>query len=110
MTDAIPDPRSYYNKGQVYWDAKNWVMAIGELIKAIQADPNLTDAYWDRAYSYSKLDQLEDSLDDYTKAIQLDPDLAWASNNRGLTFRNLGQTANADADDSKACSLDSQYC
>jgi len=110
MTDAIPDPRSYYNKGQVYWDAKNWVMAIGELIKAIQADPNLTDAYWDRAYSYSKLDQLEDSLDDYTKAIPLDTALAWASNNRGFTFRNLGQTANADADDAKACSLDSQYC
>ena len=110
MTDAIPDPRSYYNKGQVYWDAKNWVMAIGELIKAIQADPNLTDAYWDRAYSYSKLDQLEDSLDDYTKVIQLHPDVALAYYQRGIAYEQLGVFSLSNADKAKACSLDSQYC
>ena len=102
MTDAIPDPRSYYNKGQVYWDAKNWVMAIGELIKAIQADPNLTDAYWDRAYSYSKLDQLEDSLDDYTKVIQLHPDDALAYYQRGIAYEQLGVFSLSNADKAKA--------
>jgi tetratricopeptide (TPR) repeat protein len=61
-------------------------MAVGEYTRAIGVNPNYTDAYFKRGYSYEKLDQDQNAISDYNKAIQLDPDYALAYNNRGSAY------------------------
>jgi hypothetical protein len=107
---STPNASSYYNKGEEYWAAENWVMAIGEYTKAIQVNPDLEDAYYYRAISYEMLDQYQNAFNDYNKAVLLDPDDAYNYNGRGNAYSNLGQTANANANKTRACSLDSQWC
>jgi hypothetical protein len=44
-------------------------MAVGEYTRAIGVNPNYTDAYFKRGYSYEKLDQDQNAISDYDKAI-----------------------------------------
>ena len=85
-------------------------MAISEFTKAIGVNPNYTNAYWMRGYSYEKLGQEQNVITDYTKAIQLDPDYADAYNNRGFmqywvlqhqeAINDLNEAIRIDPDDS----------
>jgi Flp pilus assembly protein TadD len=103
---ATPDAISYFNKGENYRHAENWVMAIGEYTRAIGVNPNYTVAYFYRGYSYDELGQYQNAISDYTKAIQLDPDDASAYNNRGYSYDELGQYQTAINDYTKAIQLD----
>ena len=111
---AAPWHGVYYNQGNKYKDAENWVMAIGEYTKAIGVNPNYKNAYFFRGYSYEKIDQDQNAINDYNKAIQLgiwfqDPDDAWAYLNRGISYEKLGQYQNAINDYTKAIQLDLGY-
>ena len=44
-------------------------MAISEFTRAIGVNPNYTNAYWMRGYSYEKLSQYYTAITDYTKAV-----------------------------------------
>ena len=101
-----PDATSYYDKGQEYWNAGDWAMAIGEYTKAIELNPDFTDAYFFRAYSYSELGQDQNAIPDYTKVIQLDPNWAMAYNNRAYNYGVLGQYQNAINDYTMAIQLE----
>jgi lipoprotein NlpI len=103
---ATPNASSYYNKGEEYYEAENWVMAVGEFTNAIQVNPNYTNAYWYRGVAYKKLEQYQNATDDYTKAIQLDPNLAVLYSNRSATYQLLGQYQLAINDGTKAIQLD----
>src|SRR5215471_13192294 len=51
------DPKAYLDRGNVYLDAKEYDKAIVEYTRAIELNPNLAEAYNNRAYaSYSKYD------------------------------------------------------
>ena len=80
-------------------------MAVGEYTRAIGVNPNYTDAYFKRGYSYEKLDQDQNAISDYNKAIQLDPDYALAYNSRGGIYDKLDQYQNAINDYTKAIQI-----
>ena len=100
---------SYYNKGEEYYNAGNWAMAIEEFTNAIQANPNYSNAYWYRGLAYSYLGEYQTAIADYTKTIQLGPDDARFYNNRGLAYFYLGEYQTAIADYTKAIQLDPDY-
>lgn len=45
--------------------------AIKDFDKAIELDPSLAEAYYDRGLAYSELNQYEKAIKDYDKAIEL---------------------------------------
>jgi Flp pilus assembly protein TadD len=102
---ATPNMLSYYNKGQEYVDAENWVMAVGEYTKAIQLDPENSNIYSRRGGIYRALSQYQNAIDDHTKAIQLDPENLFWYLNRAYTYDDLGQHQNAINDYTKAIQL-----
>ena len=101
---------SYYDKGQEYFDAENWSMAIEQFTLALQVNPQWEDAYFYRGYAYDELGQYQRAIQDYNKAIEIDPNDATNYVVRAVTYRNLGQFTLADADTTTACSLESQWC
>ena len=109
-TPPPPNAWSYYDKGQEYFDAGNWSMAIEQFTLALQVNPQWEDAYFYRGYAYDELGQYQRAIQDYNKAIEIDPNDATNYVVRAVTYRNLGQFTLADADTTTACSLDSQWC
>jgi Tfp pilus assembly protein PilF len=104
-----PNASSYYDKGEEYYVAENWVMAVGEFTNSIQVNPNNSDAYWYRGLSYYNLGQYQNSINDYTKAIQLDPDDAILYNNRGNVYHDFKKYDLAISDFGHSISLDPEY-
>jgi hypothetical protein len=70
---ATPNVSSYYNKGEEYYNAENWVMDVREITNAIQVNPNYSNAFWYEGSSYNELGQYQNAIHDYGKTIQLDP-------------------------------------
>ena len=49
-------------------------MAIANYNNAIELDPNLADAYYDRGISFYELECFDESITDLTRASDLNPD------------------------------------
>jgi tetratricopeptide (TPR) repeat protein len=89
----------------VYNTQGQWELAITNLSKAVELEPNYTYAYSNRAYSYLNMWELDKAIADYSKAIELDSSYALAYYNRGLAYYNNGQSDLAIADFNKAIQL-----
>jgi len=105
----MPDASFYFDRALNYERVDDYENAIQDYDRAIQLDPNDSQAYKDRGRAYYKRGQYQRAIQDYDGAIQLDPNFATAYNNRSDAYYNLGKYAEADADKAKACSLDTQY-
>ena len=77
--------------------------------EAIELNPNLYQAYYNRGLAYSVLRQYERAIQDYSKAIELNPNYFNAYNNRGNDYSNLKQYEKAIQDYSKAIELNPNY-
>ena len=108
-TTSTPNARSYYEKGEDYYEAENWVMAIGEYTTAIQMNPDYEDAYFSRGDSYYELGQDQNAINDLTKVIQLNPNHKSAYYNRGSSYRHLEQHQLAINDYTKDIQFDPDY-
>jgi len=103
----------YCDKGWEHFNVGQYEKAIGFYsiaIEHIKTGPWEGQCYHRRAWSYAKLKQHQQAIQDYDKAIQLDPNYAKAYNNRAITFSNLGQRVLAEKDAMKACELDRSLC
>ena len=80
--------------------------AIKELNKAIEFDPNLTEAYLNLGHAYSQIGRYQKAIESYDKGIDLNPTIALAYDNRGAAHHNLGQILLAIYDYDKALELD----
>ena len=80
--------------------------AIEHCSEAIQLDPNLVRAYYNRGTAYLHKGQYGLAIADYAKAIELDPKLAKAYVNRAWAYNDIGQYDLAIADCNKAIELD----
>ena len=74
--------------GRTDQSEKRYPQAIEHYTKAIELNPQMARAYYNRGNANSALEEYEEALKDYSKAIQLDPDYADSFFNR----------ANANAD------------
>jgi tetratricopeptide (TPR) repeat protein len=73
--------------------------------EAIELNPNIAQAYYNRGTAYGKLKEHEEAIEDYNKALELNPEYAAAYNNRGTAYGELKQYEEAIEDYNKAIEL-----
>ena len=81
-------------------------MALTDYSRAIELDPNLAQAYFNRGDTYYRLHRYKVALVDLNRVIELDPNFAQAYFNRGNTYARLQQYEAALADYSRAIELE----
>jgi len=96
----------YLDQGNELCEEGYYDEAIEEYNKAIELDPNLAEAYQNRAYAYNYKGQYDLTITDCNKAIELDPNMAEAYFNRGGAYIGKGQVDLGIADYTKAIELD----
>ncbi len=77
-------------------EAKNYKVALGHLIKAVQELPNDADAHNMLGYSYRKVGTMDKSLEHYQKALKIDPNHRSAHEYLGELYLDMNQLANAE--------------
>jgi tetratricopeptide (TPR) repeat protein len=73
---------------------------------AIEDNPINADAWFSRAYAYTELGQLDDSIADYTQSLALDPDNQYAYGNRGYAYYLQSDFDSAIADYTRGLEID----
>ena len=80
--------------------------AIASFSKALEAEPNNSDAYLGRAKSYTAKGDHDHAIADYTKSIGIEPGNASVYRKRADAYRAKGAHDNAITDYSKAIEID----
>ena len=113
---------AYHVQGQKQYRANDYKEAIALFDKAIQLNPYVADAYYNRGLAKFRLGESEnarenaqkarelyqEAINDYTQTIKIIPNHFRAYNNRGHAKKALGQGEAAQADFKKAKALLSQ--
>ena len=86
------------SKGNEFAANGNMSQALAAYDKAIQFDPQLSEAYNNRGTIRHETGQLSEAIDDYSAAIKLKSDYAEAFNNRGNAYAALERFAEAERD------------
>ncbi|MFZ4544637.1 MAG: tetratricopeptide repeat protein [Saprospiraceae bacterium] len=95
--------------GGIYSNKNQWDKAIAHFSKAIEINPNFTEAYNNRGAVYWSQEKWDKAVGDYTKAIELNPKFSPAYFNRGISYTRLGLNDKALADLSSAVEINPQY-
>ena len=101
--------RAWFSVGYLSGERADWKASIDAYDKALELEPDATDAYNNRGVAWNELGQHDKALADYDKAIRLAPDYASAYNNRGNAKSDLGQPEAALADYDKAIELEPDH-
>ncbi len=83
--------------------------AVAVFDRAIQLNPDYTEAYNNRGNALRDLGRIQDALNDYNRAIQLNQGFAEAYNSRGISKEDLGRFQEALSDYNKAIQLKMDY-
>ncbi len=97
----------YYGNSKIILD--KYEDAIEDYDEAIRLNPDLMEAYVNRAICYIHLDDYKESLSDLNKAIKLDPTNYMAYTSRGSVLSRLGRQNEAFSDFKKSISINSNY-
>ena len=77
---------AYNNRGNAYYDRKEYELALKDYNKAISIRHDYAEAYNNRARLYYKNEDYEKSLRDLDKVIELDPNEYYPYYNRGRIY------------------------
>ena len=88
----LKDAEKYWNSGNEYLLRDDYKGAIADFTKAIEINPEFTQAYLNRGVAYAFLQDYQAAIADYTKAIEINPKLAPAYDNRGVVRGELAQS------------------
>ena len=105
---GINTAQARLDRGKVFYDRREYDVAISELNEAIKLDPNLAEAFAYRAMSYIYSNN-NLAVADANTAIRLNPNLAVAYLARGITYRNKDDFNSAIVDYTQAIKLDPNY-
>ena len=111
---------AYHVQAQKKYRSKDYKEAIADFDKAIQLNPDVAVAYYNRGTAKFRLAESEDAhgnsqkarelyqeaINDYTQTLEKSPWNVSAYRNRGFAKAALGQTEAAEADFQKAKELD----
>lgn len=103
------DSRTYYHRGNAYYEKGDFDKAIENYNMAIVLNPNFSEAYFNRGLSYYNKKDFDKSIADYTHSAELDPRNAVIYNNRGDAFYRKQDFDKAIIDYDKAVSLNPRY-
>ena len=81
----------HLDKGNALSDQGDHESAISAYDKALDLNPNLAVAYYNRGIAKGQIEQYREAISDYDAAIRLNPDDADAYNNRGIAKRKIEQ-------------------
>lgn len=93
------------SSGQKKFRAKDYDGAIAELDRVIASNPDLGEAYVERAVIYYQLGNYADAIDDLNFALKQNSESAKAYSYRGLIYSSLGEHEQAFEDHERAISL-----
>ncbi len=101
-----------HEKGADLWDGEQYdplEKAIAFFSEAIQLDPGLVDAYYDRGNVYLELEEFTRAVADFSQAIRLNPQYADAYYDRGNAHAEMEEYRKAIADYNEAIRLNPEY-
>lgn len=96
----------YYNRGVDHAAKNEFALAIADYNKAIELDPNYSNAYLNRGVAYGSMNEIDSAFLDFNKVIELSPDDPFGYYNRAFAYQNIGEYEQAILDYSKAIELD----
>ncbi len=94
-------------RGSVRYSKGDLDGSILDFTRAIEINPHMDQAYYNRGKARTDKGDLDGSINDYSKTIEINPRLSAAYNNRGNVRRVRGDLDGALADFDKAIWLDS---
>lgn len=100
--------KSYQGRAWIKEEQKDWNGAIRDYSEAIRLDPQAS-YYYNRAVSYSQLEQFPEALQDYTQAIQIQPKYMESYHNRGVIKFHQGDYHGAIQDLTSAIQIQSNH-
>ena len=103
--DVTNPNEAYVYRGLIYNNNKEYELALTDVNKVIELDPNYAFAYLVRGNVHDKKKEYDLAIADYTKAIELKPDDAYPYNNRGYNHDKKQEYDLAIADYTKAIEL-----
>ena len=92
----------YYNSGIDKYNANNFSGAISDYNKAIEINPNYSNAYLNRGVAKRKLKDYYGAISDYNKAIEIDPNDTDLYVNKSIEKEIIGDIEGACLDAKKA--------
>ncbi|MCX6778017.1 MAG: tetratricopeptide repeat protein [Candidatus Micrarchaeota archaeon] len=103
------DSRTYYHRGNDYYEKNDFDKAIENYNMAIVLNPNFAEAYFNRGLCYYNKKNYDRAIKDYDKSAELDPRNPIIYNNRGDAYYRKQDFEHAIADYDKALSLNDKY-
>ena len=103
---AEPSAEEWLEVGNHYWQQNDPQRAISAWSAAIEQNPELATAYFNRCIAQARLNDLRAALNDCTQAFMIDPQYASAWYYRGvLRSERLGDDAGSIADFDRALAI-----
>ena len=90
-----PDAKSYYEQGKKFYLAKEFAKSVEPFRRAVELDPNLSDAQYFLGLAYNVTGQRDKALAPAKEAVRLKPDQYMYHFGLGLIYFNLKQYENA---------------
>ena len=107
--EANPSEVIHSIRGLAYGKLGEQKRAISDYNRAVEINPNYSEAYNNRGIAYGKLGDQRQAIPDFDRAIAIDPKCAEVYNNRGVTYDKLGDHRRAIADYDKAVEINPEY-
>jgi len=101
--------KEYVLNGNAKYNLADYGGAIKECDRALEIDPNNTEAYNNRGLAKYELEDYEGAIQDYTKVIEIDPYNALAYYNRGGSKYRLSNFEGAIKDCDRAIEINPNY-
>ena len=99
----------YFYRAYEKINLKDYYGAIADYTKAIEINPNFSNAYYNRGLTKYDLKDYKGAIEDYTKAIEINPNYIQAYNNRGAVKSELKDNYGAIADYTKAIEINPNF-
>jgi tetratricopeptide (TPR) repeat protein len=100
---------TYFDRGIVYYEQGNLALALFNLNRAIELNPNYADAYINRGVVYANQQKWDLALADFTQAITFNPNFAEAYYNRGNVYEDQQKWDLALADFTQAITFNPNF-
>ncbi len=103
------DARTYYHRGNTYYEKGDYDRAIEAYNTAIILNPTFSEAYFNRGLCHYNLKNFDKAITDYAKSADLDPKNPVIYNNRGDAYYRK-QDFNASIEDyDRALAINPKY-
>lgn len=103
------DARTYYHRGNTYYEKGDYEKAIEAYNTAIILAPTFSEAYFNRGLCYYNLKNFDKAIMDYSKSADLDPKNPVIYNNRGDAYYRKQDFDTAIKDYDRALSINPKY-